>query len=412
VVLTARYVELVLGDRRGLRLLLWQAPIVALFLLIGFQDKRYQDRIPFRHPTDAERSLLAALKNAQELAKSRKNLTDEQLEELKTYVFQLDPESRPQLQFDGRVLWAAVQLSGARTADSELRRRFERLTFSFPPTEVNDRGVTRTIDRITGAELVAFAEQPGKGDVLEKLLATGDPIIPSSRPYPSEQDDQRLVNPRQTYTLLFILVMVILWFGCNNAAKEIVKEEAIYARERSVNLGILPYLASKFLVLTAITTLHIVLLMGVLYGSLHLLAWLDPAGHSTPVGPQMLGYLAQFGVLVLLGMNGVALGLLLSAVVSTPDRANALLPYVLIPQMILGGGFLAVRGVLLSTLAYTLSPVYWAYRAVHLGSSLLPPSVPGATEHPDDLGLPCLVLTAQLLVMLAATAWCLKRKEA
>src|SRR5262249_2862908 len=57
------------------------------------------------------------------------------------------------------------------------------------------------------------------------------------------------VNPRYTYMLLFILVMIVLWFGCNNAAKEIVKEEAIYGRERAVNLGILPYLASKFLVL-------------------------------------------------------------------------------------------------------------------------------------------------------------------
>jgi hypothetical protein len=54
----------------------------------------------------------------------------------------------------------------------------------------------------------------------------------------------------------------------------------------------------------------------------------------------MLGYPAQFGLLVLLATTGVAPGLLLSACVSTPDRANALLPYLLIPQMILGGGIL------------------------------------------------------------------------
>ena len=35
-VLTARYVELILGDRRGLALLLLQAPIVALVVLLGF----------------------------------------------------------------------------------------------------------------------------------------------------------------------------------------------------------------------------------------------------------------------------------------------------------------------------------------------------------------------------------------
>jgi hypothetical protein len=39
----------------------------------------------------------------------------------------------------------------------------------------------------------------------------------------------------------------------------------------------------------------------------------------------------------------VAPGLLLSACVATPGRANALLPYVLTPQMSLGGGILSVQ---------------------------------------------------------------------
>ena len=76
-----------------------------------------------------------------------------------------------------------------------------------------------------------------------------------------------------------------------------------------------------------------------LQSTLHLLHWYDPDNHSVPYSGHMLGYASQFGVLALLSMTGVALGLLLSACVATPDRANALLPYVLIPQMILGGGF-------------------------------------------------------------------------
>ena len=36
---------------------------------------------------------------------------------------------------------------------------------------------------------------------------------------------------------LFLVSIIVLWSGCNNAAKEIVKEEAIYGRERAVNLG-------------------------------------------------------------------------------------------------------------------------------------------------------------------------------
>jgi hypothetical protein len=65
-----------------------------------------------------------------------------------------------------------------------------------------------------------------------------------------------------------LLAIITLWFGCNNAAKEIVKEEAIYGRERAVNLGIVPYLASKFLVLGVISALQTLLLMIVVYGGL------------------------------------------------------------------------------------------------------------------------------------------------
>ena len=52
---------------------------------------------------------------------------------------------------------------------------------------------------------------------------------------------------------MFILGVTVFWFGVNNAAKEIVREEAIYARERAAGIAILPYIGSKFLVLSAIS---------------------------------------------------------------------------------------------------------------------------------------------------------------
>src|SRR6185312_16935971 len=222
---------------------------------------------------------------------------------------------------------------------------------------------------------------------------------------------RRGINPRFTYILVFILVMIVLWFGCNNAAKEIVKEEAIYGRERAVNLGIVPYLASKFLILSLITAMHALMLMGLVYGTLEALQMLG-VGYTAPPPEYRLAYLPQLGVLVLLAMSGVALGLLLSACVSTPDRANALLPYVLIPQLILGGGILDVQHGPLAILAMSLSPVYWGYRAVHRGAGALPDGFPGHVDYRDGLMLPCTMLTLQAFVMLAATAWALRRKEA
>src|SRR5437870_8229434 len=104
----------------------------------------------------------------------------------------------------------------------------------------------------------------------------------------------------------------------------------------------------------------------------------------------MLPYHQQMMMLALLSMAGVALGLLLSACVSSPDRANALLPYVLIPQIILGGGILSLEAPVLKVTAMTLSPVYWAYDAIRAGAQAVPDYIPGAKhpDHPDDLLLP------------------------
>src|SRR5262249_38524558 len=145
--------------------------------------------------------------------------------------------------------------------------------------------------------------------VLDYLLETDQAVVPYDT----------LVNPAYTYTLLNIMVIAVLWFGCNNAAKEIVKEEAIYSRERAVNLRILPYLGSKFVVLSLISAVQTLLFMLVIYGTLaglHAVFDID-----LPPARYRLDYLPQYGVLLLLAMTGVALGLLLSACVSTPDRA-------------------------------------------------------------------------------------------
>jgi hypothetical protein len=366
-VLTARYLELIAGDRRGLRLLLLQAPLVALFLLIGFVNKDYRSEIPMPRPlTDSERRLLLAFKGLDQLSASGR----------------LTPEQRQALERLRQPALDAAQMKALRDAHFTV-------------------DVEGTPTPVTGAELMEAVRGLREAKITDNLLSFDGPVVP----------DRRGINPRFTYILLFIVVMIVLWFGCNNAAKEIVKEEAIYGRERAVNLGIVPYLASKFLVQTLITAFHALMLMVLVYGTLEVLQILVP-GCTAPPPEYRLAYLPQFGVLVLLAMSGVALGLLLSACVSTPDRANALLPYVLIPQLILGGGILDVQHAPLSLLAMALSPVYWAYRTIHLGAGALPPAFPGHVDYPDGLGLPCAALVVQTILMLAMTAWALKRKEA
>jgi ABC transport system ATP-binding/permease protein len=53
-----------------------------------------------------------------------------------------------------------------------------------------------------------------------------------------------------------MLVLSAIWFGCLNAARELVKELPIYLRERSVNLSLGPYLASKLVPLAVLCALQ------------------------------------------------------------------------------------------------------------------------------------------------------------
>jgi hypothetical protein len=65
---------------------------------------------------------------------------------------------------------------------------------------------------------------------------------------------QRAVN------LLFLLNVSCFWFGCNNAAKELVKERVIWKRERDFNLRIDSYFTSKLVVLILIAWIQVALL--------------------------------------------------------------------------------------------------------------------------------------------------------
>jgi len=338
-VLTLRYAELILGDRRSMGLLWLQAPLVGLFILFGFANKPYDSPLPGPQFDENERQAVKGMiEMGQQLRKDAP-----------------DPNEWEQL---------------------------EKVTL---PTKGDGAPAN-------AKDLVRAAQRIEESRMLDKMLAM-----------------QGVVDPRYNYMLLYLLAITVMWFGCNNAAKEIVKEEAIYGRERAVNLGIVPYLGSKFLLLSVVSALQALLLLGIVYGGLYLLhVCFD---QPMPWPGYRLGFAVEFGVLALLSMVGVAAGLLLSACVNSPDRANALLPYVLIPQIILGGGLLPVKHEPLHGLAMTLSPVYWAYRGIHRGATKLPEELPMHMDYDDSVWIVCAALAVQMVVLLVLTAWFLRRKD-
>lgn len=113
--------------------------------------------------------------------------------------------------------------------------------------------------------------------------------------------------------VLFMLATVSVWFGIINAAREITKERAILQRERSFNLRLLPYLASKFAVLTGVALLQ----AGLLIGLLVLKVTFPPSGLLLP------GWLEAVLTCGLASIVGVALGLLVSALAATHQTGRS-----------------------------------------------------------------------------------------
>ena len=125
---------------------------------------------------------------------------------------------------------------------------------------------------------------------------------------------------------LFLLVISSIWFGCSNAAREVVSEQAIYRRERMVNLSITAYIGSKILVLALFSLVQCMTLLGIAYATLDLVG--NPIWH--------------LGLLWACALAATGMGLLLSTLVRTSAAALALVPLLLIPQVIMGGAIMPV----------------------------------------------------------------------
>ena len=128
--------------------------------------------------------------------------------------------------------------------------------------------------------------------------------------------------------LYFVISLVAIWFGTSVAAREIIRERPVFRRERMVNLGILPYLGSKLAIIGWIVAVQCLLLFVPL-------KLLDLAGIMSMPG-EMAG-LPQLGAMLLTAAVGVALGLLISALVRTSEMATSLVPLILIPQILFSG---------------------------------------------------------------------------
>lgn len=174
----------------------------------------------------------------------------------------------------------------------------------------------------------------------------------------------------------FVLSLVAVWFGTSVSAREIVRERPVYKRERMVNLGLLPYLASKLFVLGLIVSLQCLMLFVPL-------KFFDLVG-LMPMPGDLQG-VPQFWAMLLTAGVGIALGLLISAVVRTSEMATSLVPLILIPQILFSGLVGVPNGI--SKVAGLTMPAAWSFDTMKRFSTLDTLEREGANPRGKTKGL-------------------------
>ncbi len=134
--------------------------------------------------------------------------------------------------------------------------------------------------------------------------------------------------------VLFVFTCAALWVGLSSSLQEIVKETAIYLRERLVNLGLFAYLGSKLIILAGLALLQTVLISLVI-----LVLFKSPQ-------PEFIPWTLGLSITTFLTLlTSMSLGLFVSAVVKNASQANSALPLLLIPQIIFSGVLFKITGI-------------------------------------------------------------------
>ena len=152
--------------------------------------------------------------------------------------------------------------------------------------------------------------------------------------------------------VLLNLMLAVTFIGLSNAVREIVKELPIYRRERAAGLSVSAYVTSKVVVLGVITAAEGALMT--------LVATLRVGGLTSPLALGS-GRLELAATMAMGGLAAMAIGLLISALVNSADKAVIALPIVLFGLFLVSTGGLSSKPVVGQVA--DVAPTKWTYDA-------------------------------------------------
>ena len=200
-------------------------------------------------------------------------------------------------------------------------------------------------------------------------------------------------------TLLFLALIAVLG-GAAGSVRELIKERAMYIRERTAGLSAGAYLLSKVTVLGLITGIQAAVL--VLIGVSGVPLPRHGAYLPSPLAEILLA-------VVVLAIASMTVGLAVSAFVDSSEKTMQALVLIAIVQVMLSGGVLAL-GAGLRQLAY-VAPARWGFGAtastVNLNALLIGSGKPADSlwDHRPSAWLLAMGLQVLLVVVFTLIAW-------
>jgi len=139
--------------------------------------------------------------------------------------------------------------------------------------------------------------------------------------------------------VMMLIAISAIWFGVSNSSKEIVGEFAIYKRERMFNLNIHTYILSKWVVLSIISLVQVVIFISIIHLRFH--------------NDEALGsYSQNIAYMFYTASSATLFGLFLSAYFTTTEKVLTVVPIALMPQIMLAGVVEHLRSVKVDALSY------------------------------------------------------------
>ncbi len=140
----------------------------------------------------------------------------------------------------------------------------------------------------------------------------------------SEEGSYDFASSFHIPTYLFLSLVVAMFLGLTNSVDDIIRDRPVLQRERNLNVRLGWYILAKVLTLSLFAFIQCVFFI--------------------LIGNWILEVRGMFWIfllaMVLTAVSGIAIGLLISSLVSESKTAVNIIPIVLIPQIILGGALI------------------------------------------------------------------------